>query len=233
MTRYIYCPEQVILTSPDFAGDNNPPNDDIHNTEPEFIVVGSELSSVEYVLVMDTSMSMFTEPDVTNPGSRINSMVDAAKRWVKFDLPDDVNLGVVTFADEEKIIPFVNMTQINDGSRDALVDKLGEVVDMAAGQTCIGCGLMMASDYVGMLNKKKGGNILLITDGQQKCKYPGVPDLCISVSQMTEVFMERSIRVVTIAMGPDADPEIEDLAQKTGGKSYYVEVPIFLCLRFL
>ena len=75
----------MILTSPDFDGDNNPPNDDIHNTEPEFIVVGSELSSVEYVLVMDTSMSMFTEPDVTNPGSRINSMVDAAKRWIKFD----------------------------------------------------------------------------------------------------------------------------------------------------
>ena len=118
----------MILTSPDFDGGNNPPNEDIHDTEPEFIVVGSELSSVEYVLVMDTSMSMFTEPDVTNPGSRINSMVDAAKRWVKFDLPNDVNLGVVTFADEEKIIPFVNMTQINDGSRDALVDKLGEVV---------------------------------------------------------------------------------------------------------
>ena len=98
---------------------------------------------------------------------------------------------------------------------------------------CIGCGLQMAADYVGMLNGRKGGNVLLITDGQQKCKYPNIPELCISVSEMTEVFMERNIRVVTIAMGPDADPEIEDLAQKTGGKSYYVEVPIFLCLRFL
>ena len=224
----IFCPEQVILTSPDFEGGNNPPNDDIHNTEPEFIVVGSELSSVEYVLVMDTSMSMFTEPDITNPGSRINSTVDAAKRWVKFDLPDDVNLGIVTFADEEKIIPFVNMTKINDGNRDILVDKLDEVLEMVDGQTCIGCGLQMAADYVGMLNGRKGGNVLLITDGQQKCKYPNIPEVCVSVSEMTEVFMERNIRVVTIAIGPDADPEIEDLAQKTGGKSYYVEVPIFL-----
>ena len=40
---------------------------------------------------------------------------------------------------------------------------------------------------------------------------------------MTDVLVQRNIRVVTIAMGPDADPEIEDLAQKTGGKSYYVE----------
>ena len=232
----LYCDQrstwEVILASQDFAGDNNPPSDDIQNTEPEFIVVASELSSVEYVLVMDTSMSMFTEPDITNPGSRINSTVDAAKRWVKFDLPDDVNLGIVTFADEEKIIPFVNMTKINDGNKDILVDKLDEVLEMVAGQTCIGCGLQMAADYVGMLDERKGGNVLLITDGQQKCKYPNIPELCISVAEMTEVFMERSIRVVTIAIGPDAEPEIEDLAQKTGGKSYYVEVPIFLYVRF-
>ena len=222
--RCVPLPSQVILTSPDFDGGNNPPNEDIHNTEPEFIVVGSELSSVEYVLVMDTSMSMFTDPSITNPGSRINSMVDAAKRWVKFDLPDDVNLGVVTFADEEKIIPFVNMTQINDENRDVLVDKLSEVVNMVGGQTCIGCGLMMAADYIGMLNRRKGGNVLLITDGQQKCKYPSIPEICISMAEMTEVFLQRNIRVVTIAIGPDADTEIEDLAQKTGGKSFYVEV---------
>ena len=65
-----------------------------------------------------------------------------------------------------------------------------------------------------------GGNILLITDGHQQCKG----DLgCISVAEATEEMVERNIRVVTIALGPDADPEIEDLAEKTGGKSFYVE----------
>jgi hypothetical protein len=33
----------------------------------------------------------------------------------------------------------------------------------------------------------------------------------------------RKIRVITIALGNEADPEIEDLALATGGKSYYVE----------
>ena len=64
-----------------------------------------------------------------------------------------------------------------------------------------------------------GGNILLITDGQQNCQG----QYCISIAEATEEMVEKNIRVVTIALGPDADPEIEDLAEKTGGKSFYVE----------
>ena len=43
----------VIMTSPDFENNNNPANPSITNTDPEFILVGSQLSSVEYALVMD------------------------------------------------------------------------------------------------------------------------------------------------------------------------------------
>ena len=212
---------EVILESPDFANENNPPAN-IDNTTPEFILVGSQISSVNYVLVMDISLSMQTEPNPLT-SYRIHAMVDAAKRWVAFDVPDKVNLGMVIFSDEEYVRPFVNMTEINDGNRDTLVAKLDEIPGLVNGQTCIGCGLKMASDYVGMLNKRNGGNILLITDGVQNCKTND-PTFCISVSSMTDVFVDRNIRVVTIAMGPNADPEIEDLAERTGGKSYYVEV---------
>lgn len=53
----------VILDSPDFNRDaNNPPNDNIDNTTPEFILVGSKMSSVNYVLIMDTSTSMIPTP---------------------------------------------------------------------------------------------------------------------------------------------------------------------------
>merc|ERR1719450_2074686 len=80
----------------------------------------------------------------------------------------------------------------------------------------------MAANYAGFLNGGKGGNILLITDGVQLC-YDSDPTVCTAVSEMADVLVERNVRVVTIAMGPDADPEIEELAEKTGGKSYYVE----------
>ena len=217
---------EVITEHEDFA-DNNPADDTIDNTEPEFIVVGSQLSSVDYVLVMDTSLSMQNEPNqmdgMQGNGYRINAMVDAAKRWVKFELPDDVNVGMVTFSDEEHIIPYQPMTVISDTTRDTLLIELEKVRNMTKGRTCIGCGLQMATDWETLLNGKTGGNILLITDGQQQCLYPSDPSFCVSVAAMTDVLVQRNIRVVTIAMGPDADPEIEDLAQKTGGKSYYVE----------
>ena len=44
---------EVILTSPDFAEGNNPTNNNLYDTEPEFVVVGSQMSDVNYVLVMD------------------------------------------------------------------------------------------------------------------------------------------------------------------------------------
>jgi len=210
---------EVILTSPDFANNNNPADDSISNTVPEFITIGSQLSSVEYVLVMDTSMSMITDPRPPNqPANRLANMIDAAKRWVKYDIQDGVKLGVATFSDYDYVRIMQAMVEINDANRDVIIDSLGEIT--ATGQTCIGCGLKLAANNGDLLAGKSGGNILLITDGKQNCA--GGAD-CVEVSEMTDLFVERNIRVVTIAMGPDADPEIEDLAERTGGKSYYVE----------
>jgi len=211
---------EVILESPDFANDNNPPAK-IDNTTPKFTLVGSKISSVNYVLVMDVSSSMLNKPEILK-NLRMNAMVDAAKRWIKYDIPDSVKLGMVLFAEETHIIPFQEMTEITDASRDELVAKVGQVYNMTGTRTCIGCGLAMAANHAGFLNGGKGGNILLITDGVQLC-YDSDPSICTAVSEMADVLVERNVRVVTIAMGPDADPEIEELAEKTGGKSYYVE----------
>ena len=51
------------MESPDFANENNPPAN-IDNTTPEFILVGSQISSVNYVLVMDVSSSMLNKPEL-------------------------------------------------------------------------------------------------------------------------------------------------------------------------
>ena len=152
-------------------------------------------------------------------------MLEAAMRWVKFEISDGVNLGVVLFADEEKVRPFIEMTQINDQSREMIIGEIEKLLTLSEfkGQTCIGCALLMASEYSGLLNKKNGGNVLLITDGKQEC-MSNDPELCISLTDATDVYVDRNIRAVTIALGDEADPEIEDLAQRTGGKSFYVEV---------
>ena len=73
-----------------------------------------------------------------------------------------------------------------------------------------------------MLRGLSGNTIILITDGRQECLYPSRPE-CLTITSVKGDLIARKIRVITIALGDEADPEIEDLALSTGGKSYYVE----------
>merc|ERR1719228_2743433 len=211
----LYCEGQstwdVIMQSPDFANDANQPGN-LANTEPEFILVGSGSKPVSYVLVMDVSSSMLPGGNDNN-ADRAKAMLEAAKRWVTYDIQDGVQLGMVIFAGEDKARPFQDLTVVDDSSRATMITKLDEIYNEFVGKTCIGCGLNMAAKYPGLLKDQNGQNILLITDGDQNCNKPDSEE-CITVANMTGQLVERSIRVITIALGPDADPEIEDLATK-------------------
>ena len=129
---------EVILTSPDFAEGNNPTNNNIYDTEPEFVVVGSQMSAVNYVLVMDVrqviifrflsfifpfSASMIPNPTEPEKGDRARAMIEAGKRWVKYEIPDSVKLGMAIFSDETNARPYQNMTEINEASRSLLINK--------------------------------------------------------------------------------------------------------------
>ena len=131
---------EVILTSPDFAEGNNPTNNNIYDTEPEFVVVGSQMSAVKYVLVMDVrqviilrflstfkmfhfSASMLPNPLEPEKGDRARAMIEAGKKWVKFEIPDSVQLGMVIFSDETNARPYQNMTEISEANRSLLITK--------------------------------------------------------------------------------------------------------------
>jgi Mg-chelatase subunit ChlD len=204
----------VISVSPDFANNLNPPNDAITNTDPTFVLVGGgENSLVSYVLVMDISSSMQEK-------NRFVPMTEAAKRWIQYDVQDGVQLGMVAFADEQYVIPLMNLTVVTQESRSKMIEAINEL--KPTGKTCIGCALSMAKDYAGLLKGQNGNTIVLITDGKQQCLSPSKPE-CIKIADVKDDLVARKIRVITIALGDEADPEIEDLAVATGGKSYYVE----------
>lgn len=91
------------------------------------------------------------------------------------------------------------------------------------GRTCIGCGIDRALNWEGGLLGSNGGVIILITDGMQDCETaPGDP-ACKTIEDMTPDVLARQTRVVTIAFGLEADPALEDLAVKSGGKSYFID----------
>ena len=205
---------EVIAVSPDFADNLNLPNTTITNTDPTFVLVGGGQNSlVSYVLIMDISLSMKEK-------HRFVPMTDAAKRWVQYEVQEGVQLGMVAFGDETYVMPLLNLTEVTEASRAAMIAAIDSL--KPDGKTCIGCALTMAKDYSGLLKNMTGNTIVLITDGKQECLRPSSKD-CIKIVDVKEDLIARKIRVITIALGDEADPEIEDLAVETGGKSYYVE----------
>ena len=205
----------VISENSDFAsGANQAAN--ISDTTPEFIIVKPQ--SARYVVVMDVSTSMLPKPP--SMIDRAGNLQDAAKRWLKYEVLDGTEVALVQFSD---VVPTANpfiyeINKVDDTTREEMVTAIDNMKFL--GQTCIGCGLDWALNWPGGLNGTVGGVIILITDGKQKCS---TMDGCLSIGDMTDELIERQVRVVTIALGLEADPELEQLALRTGGKSYYID----------
>ncbi|XP_046645406.1 calcium-activated chloride channel regulator 1-like [Daphnia pulicaria] len=188
----------VITRHIDFVENNNLPAT-IADLKPTFNVV-RVLNGARYVLVTDVSGSMVDY-------NRIGRLYDSARRWIQYDIPEGTSLGIVKFHSYATVLS--NMTVVNDETRQQLMDK---VPNKTEDNTCIGCGLQMAIDI--LHPGGNGGVIVLVTDGLEN-EYPFIRDV-------TPELIDAKIQVVSIAFGRDAENEIENLATKTNGKSYFI-----------
>ena len=66
---------------------------------------------------------MLPNPMEPEKGDRAKAMIEAGKRWVKYEIPDSVHLGMAIFSDETNTRPYQNMTEINEASRSLLITK--------------------------------------------------------------------------------------------------------------
>uniref|UniRef100_A0A0P5N6L4 Calcium-activated chloride channel regulator 4, 30 kDa form n=1 Tax=Daphnia magna TaxID=35525 RepID=A0A0P5N6L4_9CRUS len=188
----------VISKHADFASNNNPPAT-IDNVKPTFNII-RVLTGARYVLVTDVSGSM-------DSYDRITRLNEAARRWIKYDIAEGTSLGIVKFSTSATMLS--DLTVVNDNTRQQLMDK---VPNHTEGGTCIGCGLQIALDI--LEPGGKGGVIVLVTDGLEN-EYPYIED-------MYPQLIDAQVQVVSIAFGDDAEDEIEVLATKTNGKSYFI-----------
>ena len=69
------------------------------------------------------SASMLPLPNEPEKGDRARSMIEAGKRWVKYEIPDSVKLGMAIFSDEENARPWQGMVEITEASRSMLITK--------------------------------------------------------------------------------------------------------------
>nr|XP_004653715.2 calcium-activated chloride channel regulator 1 [Jaculus jaculus] len=146
-------------------------------------------------LVLDKSGSMAN-------GDRLNRMNQAAKLFLMQTVEQGTWVGMVIF-DQTAYIQS-ELRQINSGTdRDVLTRKLPTV---ARGGTSICSGLRSAFTVIRKKYPTSGAEIVLLTDGEDK-----------SISTCFGEVKQSGAIVHTVALGPSAAKELEQLSTMTGG----------------
>ncbi|XP_042861518.1 calcium-activated chloride channel regulator 1-like [Penaeus japonicus] len=181
----------------DFDGGVNPPIAAL--TPTKFTVLRQE--EAKFCLVLDYSRSM-------DDFQRIEKLQRTAQRWILHEVAQGSSVGIVKFwGTATKTSGLVEIT--DQTSR----QNLANLIDLNLGpSTSIGAGLSLAVNEV--LVEQKNPVIVLVTDGKEN-KRP-------YISEIKDKVVSSGARVVTIAFGKDADPNLESLAEATGGKTFTV-----------
>ncbi|XP_077495680.1 calcium-activated chloride channel regulator 1-like [Amblyomma americanum] len=154
------------------------------------------------VLVLDVSGSM-------QDYKRLKFLKEAATRYIG-DIPDGTRrLAIVTFSSKATV--HHTLMPVNVNTRQGLVDAIKKL--RARGSTCIGCALQTALQVLTTADETpEGAKIVLMSDGEENA----TPHL---TTVMPEVLAAK-VEVSTLALGKQADDQLEKLAVATKGKAF-------------
>jgi len=190
----------VILEHQDFIGYAE---EESSESIPQFEILLPK-KSASYVMVLDVSGSMADF-------DRIKRMRDSAIRWVKYDVHNDVPLGIVKFSDvTTELFQLQPVTAQNIPNIISILEAL-----VPGGGTCLGAALKAGLQTLKNGGVDHGGVLIFLTDGLQSCNGLDIPDVMDDV-------VNQGVRVIAIAFGNKADPRIIDLAEKTNGKAFFI-----------
>lgn len=147
--------EEVIFSHADFAKQKQISTG---NIEPIFEVV--RYPEQQYILVLETSAASM---DNAGQWKWINK---AAQKFIRYDLPINSNLAIVTFSNSSKIEH--NMIQVHsDQVRARLADTIPDKYHLSkSDKRCVLCALQKVIHEV-VSDHKAGTHIILITQGTQ------------------------------------------------------------------
>ncbi|XP_039342083.1 calcium-activated chloride channel regulator 1-like isoform X2 [Mauremys reevesii] len=188
---------EVIMNSTDFS--NTSP---INSTSPPFETSFSLLQTKDRVvcLVLDVSGSMAWY-------DRINRLYQAAEIFLLQIIEKGSWVGIVTFHSTAQIICHLRQI-VSEDVRQNLIKCLPTSAD---GATNICEGVRKGFEVIKQnYSHLDGSEIVLLTDGEDR----GMS------SCLTEVKNSGSI-IHIIALGPNADPELEQFSNMTGGSKFY------------
>uniref|UniRef100_A0A8C0R0W1 Calcium-activated chloride channel regulator 1 n=1 Tax=Canis lupus dingo TaxID=286419 RepID=A0A8C0R0W1_CANLU len=150
-------------------------------------------------LVLDKSGSMAT-------GDRLKRLNQAGKLFLLQIVEQGSWVGMVTFDSAAQVQS--ELIQINSGTeRDALTKSLPTV---ATGGTSICSGLRSAFAVIMKKYPTDGAEIVLLTDGEDN-----------TISSCFNEVKQSGAVIHTVALGPSAAKELEELSKMTGGLQTY------------
>ncbi|XP_012516503.1 PREDICTED: calcium-activated chloride channel regulator 1 [Propithecus coquereli] len=150
-------------------------------------------------LVLDKSGSMST-------GDRLNRLNQAGKLFLLQTVEQGSWVGMVTFDSAAHVQS--ELIQINGGTdRDKLIKSLPTA---ATGGTSICSGLQSAFTVIRKKFSTDGSEIVLLTDGEDK-----------TISSCFNEVKQSGAIIHTVALGPSAAQELEELSKMTGGLQTY------------
>nr|XP_015201623.1 PREDICTED: epithelial chloride channel protein-like [Lepisosteus oculatus] len=186
----------VISQTKDFKGGNNPPMT-ADPPSPTFTLLRARQRVV--CLVLDTSGSM-------KDSDRINRLRQAAMIFLDQIVEQGSRVGIVEFKNDARILKGLVLID-GQAARTQLASALPSAAD---GGTKICSGIQKAFEVLRQDDGDTAGDeIILLTDGEDS-----------SVGSCLEEVKRSGVTVHTIALGPSADPRLEEFATGTGGKSF-------------
>ncbi|XP_064641630.1 calcium-activated chloride channel regulator 1-like [Lineus longissimus] len=201
---------EVMRQHEDFKNGSNP---GLNATEPPataFFML--QKTSQMVVLLLDTSNSMLQPDEIP-----ITMMIQAARYYILDLLADGTQLSIITFDSDVAVrMPLTKITGMD--SRREMVKYLPKKNETGAA-TALGPGLLQA---VGVLTnagaddqRAKGAKIVVISDGQQTTQ-PSAEQV------MSNDVLPLDIVVDTIAYSSEADLYLMEMADESGGKSFFI-----------
>eukprot|EP00095_Tigriopus_kingsejongensis_P007258 maker-scaffold286_size222086-snap-gene-1.22 protein:Tk07258 transcript:maker-scaffold286_size222086-snap-gene-1.22-mRNA-1 annotation:"hypothetical protein DAPPUDRAFT_255495" len=173
--------------------------------------------SARFVMVLDKSGSM-SGPTGHNEEPRINRLKQAASRWILNDIWNGSALGVTSFCYDASVDS--KMLSIDEASRVKLSNAVLDI--KTCGSTCLGLGLKTGVETL-TKDGSRGGVMIYVTDGEYNCNNQGGHDGSdLNDPAIKKLIEDNNIKVITIAFGKDADPNLENLATWSNGKTYFI-----------
>ncbi|MFD3523411.1 substrate-binding domain-containing protein [Streptomyces sp. NPDC058653] len=182
-------------------------------------------------LVVDTSGSMSQPVPGSDGESRMEATKDAVLRTLSGYTPDD-EIGLWDFAagsDDGELAGTAPLGERAKGDathRESLSDAVGALTPSAAGSGTTGMYDTTLAAFKEAQSSYVSGkcNAVVVLAGGTDTDTAARTDLMDDLRKLADP--RRPVPLITIAVGPDADPEsMDEIARITGGAGYEVEDP--------